>query len=139
MTGNGGGARVAPGSLGWTFLSLHGRIGRQAFWLGNLVIVMVGLVLDFGILGSIPKSVIPHSGTNRLGPFGPLVVDLVVLYPVVCVQGKRWHDRGKSAWWWLVGLIPFVGLFWIVIECGCLPGTDGANGFGQGPSRTPFG
>jgi uncharacterized membrane protein YhaH (DUF805 family) len=51
----------------------------------------------------------------------------------LCVYGKRWHDRDKSAWWILIGLIPFIGWIWVLVEVGFLKGTDGPNRFGEDP------
>jgi len=64
---------------------------------------------------------------------------MVVLYiPVVwfslALQVKRWHDRGKSGWWVLINLIPFVGGLWALVECGFLRGTEGPNQFGPDPT-----
>ena len=33
-------------ALAWFFLSLHGRVSRQEFWLGYVGIVVVALILD---------------------------------------------------------------------------------------------
>jgi len=46
---------------------------------------------------------------------------------------KRWHDRGKSGAWALLGLIPIVGWTWQGIKCGFLEGTLGPNRFGPSP------
>jgi uncharacterized membrane protein YhaH (DUF805 family) len=43
---------------------------------------------------------------------------------------KRFHDRDKTGWWVLIGLIPLIGPLWLLIELGFLKGTDGANRFG---------
>ena len=58
------------------------------------------------------------------------IVLLIVAWPMIVVQMKRWHDRSKSGWWMLTGAIPLLGFVWFVIECGCLPGTPGLNKFG---------
>jgi len=58
---------------------------------------------------------------------------LVLLWPVLAVQAKRWHDRDKSAWWVLINLIPVIGFLWSIIENGFLQGTPGPNRFGVQP------
>ena len=58
---------------------------------------------------------------------------LIALWPSLAVYAKRWHDRGKSGWWTLIILIPIVGAIWMLVECGFLKGTDGANDFGADP------
>lgn len=55
---------------------------------------------------------------------------LVILWPLLAVHTKRWHDRGRSGWWLLLGVIPAC-MFWILIECAFLRGTLGGNQFGD--------
>jgi uncharacterized membrane protein YhaH (DUF805 family) len=99
------------------FLEFDGRISRQPFWIGTLAVfganVLVGALLGRGALGAI--------------------VSLALLYPSIAVAVKRWHDRGKSGWWVLIGVIPVIGWIWTLIECGLLPGTPGANEYGPDP------
>ncbi|MCE0497666.1 MAG: DUF805 domain-containing protein [Methylacidiphilales bacterium] len=58
-----------------------------------------------------------------------LLFVLASIWPMLAVQIKRWHDRNKSGWWCLIGLVPFIGGLWVLIECGCLPGVDEGNRF----------
>ncbi|MFT6862889.1 MAG: uncharacterized membrane protein YhaH (DUF805 family), partial [Akkermansiaceae bacterium] len=51
----------------------------------------------------------------------------------LALQGKRWHDRGKSGWMILVNFIPLVGGIWALVECGFLSGTPGPNQYGPDP------
>jgi len=46
---------------------------------------------------------------------------------------KRWPDRDRTGWWALVYLIYFIGQIWVLIQCGILRGTAGANRFGKDP------
>lgn len=57
---------------------------------------------------------------------------ILYLWATYAVTAKRWHDRDKSGWWSLIGLIPF-GSIWMLVECGFLKGTDGPNRFGGHP------
>lgn len=65
------------------FLSLRGRIGRGAFWLGFGLVVAAGVAL-----GMIPAA-------------GPWLV-LPLIWPQVALHAKRLHDMGRSAWWMLL-------------------------------------
>lgn len=101
-------------------LNYEGRINRQRYWaffLLYLAGLIVASILD-AILG--------------LGLFTLLFV-LAAIYPSIIVSIKRWHDRGKSGWWILIGLIPIIGGIWAFVECGCLKGTDGPNAYGADP------
>lgn len=75
--------------------------------------------------------------TPQMSPIGSIL--MILLYvPLIwigfAVGIKRWHDRGKSGWWILIGLIPVIGGIWTFVECGCLRGTFGANRYGEDPT-----
>jgi uncharacterized membrane protein YhaH (DUF805 family) len=114
------------------YLSPQGRVGRQDWWLkyvlAFIVVSVVASVLDAS-LGLVD----PETG---YGPISIIAV-LVMLYPAIVVNIKRFHDRNKSGWWVLIVLIPFVGALWLLIECGFLRGTAGQNRFGADPVATP--
>ena len=78
----------------------------------------------------------PSSGWSAsfINPIAGFVVGIALIYFHVCVQGKRWHDRGKSAWWVLIAFIPLVGAIWVIVECGCLAGSPEPNEYGPAPA-----
>lgn len=57
---------------------------------------------------------------------------LCILWLNLSIDAKRWHDRDKSGWWMLIGLVPIIGL-WAIIEPGFLRGAEGPNQFGNDP------
>jgi len=61
------------------FFSADGRIGRQEFWIGFLILLGVGVVLNF----------IPLIGQ---------VLSIVTIWCWICLYTKRLHDMGKSGW-----------------------------------------
>ncbi len=91
-----------------------------------------------------------------------LLVNLIFLFPFFVVLARRFHDRGKGAIWTVPFLVTFAALvvadifnpaqqdfsnplilalgliyiavfLWIVVELGCLKGSQGANRFGPDP------
>ena len=96
-------------------LTYEGRFSRSQYW--AYVLVYVGVAI---VLGLISDTLLA-------------IYSLAALYPSICVSIKRWHDRDKSGWWVLIGLIPLIGAIWSLIECGCLKGSDGPNRFGEDP------
>ncbi len=109
------------------FLSPRGRIARRTWWLyGVAAMLGIGLLLNalLRIAGMAPD---PAAG----------VVTLVLLWPSLAISIKRWHDRDKSAWWVLVGLIPLIGGLWLLIENGLMRGTAGPNRYGDDPRAGP--
>jgi uncharacterized membrane protein YhaH (DUF805 family) len=124
------------------FTSLDGRLNRQKWWIGVIVLAIAEYVVFFVVamlFGSAVEADPAAAGVSanyNLGVVGGLIA-FVALLPLIwaslCLSAKRWHDRGKSAWWILIGLVPIVGGIWTLVECGFLKGTDGANQFGPDP------
>ena len=109
-----------PDDLRWLLFSFDGRIGRKTWWLWGVAAMLgLGLLLTalLGIAGVHEK---PRTA----------IVNLALLWPTLALSAKRWHDRDKSAWWLLIGLVPVVGQLWTLVENGLLAGTPGANRFG---------
>ena len=118
--------------MDWKYLltSFDGRINRAKFWAGIgmfVVLAIVAFILD-SILGTRFTSV----GGEQFGVIGMLVA-LASIYFAIALYAKRWHDRNKSGWWTLIGLIPVIGGIWLLVELGILEGTRGANQYGPDP------
>ncbi len=112
--------------MDWNYLftSFEGRINRQPFWIGTIILWVINWVaagIFFGLFGE-------NIGNILYG-----IVALIMVYPSLAIGVKRWHDRGKSGWWMLIVLVPLVGAIWYLIECGILRGTEGENRFGPDP------
>ena len=104
--------------LAHLFFQFDGRINRAKAWLGLVVIWAIEAVVG-GVWGF-------SSSLYAL-------VSLLMLWPLLAISIKRFHDRDKSGWWVLIGLIPVIGWIWLLIELGFLPGTDGPNQYGPDP------
>ncbi len=76
-----------------------------------------------------------YFGGGVLGFLIWLIVYPSTAYLGLALNAKRWHDRNKSGWWSLLGLIPVLGLFLIVFELGCYKGTSGPNKYGPDPNH----
>jgi uncharacterized membrane protein YhaH (DUF805 family) len=70
-----------------------------------------------------------QSRTERRAFQGHLAYWVALVLGVI-VYIKRFHDRDKSGWWVLIGLIPIIGAIWLPIELGFLKGTPRPNRFG---------
>ena len=104
-------------------LDPRGRISRRSWWL-YAVALMLGLGLLLHALLGIARV--------RLETAEQLV-NLVLLWPVLALSIKRWHDRDQSGWWVLVVLVPVVGWLWALWCNGVLRGSAGPNRFGADP------
>lgn len=108
-------------SLRRLLFGFDGRIGRRTWWLWG-----VGAMLGLGLYATVLLRV---AGVSAIYAEG--VVNLLLVWPAVALSAKRWHDRGKSAWWVVVALIPVIGWVWMVIENGCLRGDPLGNRYGE--------
>ena len=132
--------QVSRAWLVWYLFSFHGRIGRGGYW--AYVLGSVVLLSSLALGGAwVTQALSDKPGTDGLLAtpasiaFTLFMVALIVIYlwSGYAVLAKRWHDRGKSGWWSLIGLIPYIGGIWILVECGLLKGTAGANRYGGDP------
>ncbi len=107
-------------SLLQIYFSLQGRVNRKTYWLL--------LILPMFMLGFISAILVPYFPDYY---WIDSLITLLVLWPNIAVQVKRWHDRDKSGWWVLIGLIPIVGFIWALIENGFLAGDPSWNQYGE--------
>lgn len=110
----------------YLFTSFDGRINRGKFWAG------VGVLLAIGIVAQIIDAMLGTMGESGFGVIGVIVM-LASIYPALALYAKRWHDRDKSGWWSLIGVVPIIGAIWLIVELGILEGTRGANQYGSDP------
>lgn len=101
------------------YADFEGRARRTEYWMFFLVNVLISIVV--GVVGRIIH--VPIIGS---------LYGLAVLVPGLAVGARRLHDTGKSAWWWLVGLIPFIGWIWLIVLF-AIPGDAGSNQYGADP------
>lgn len=130
---------VAPkATIKETLLGFSGRIPRRTYWLWSIVsaLVLYAILIPVMIFTA-PAETAASSNPEGISPIATITM-LILYIPMVWIglalQIKRWHDRGKSGWWCLIGLIPIVGAIWAFIEVGCLRGTLGANEYGEDPT-----
>lgn len=124
--------RLSWQRLTWLFFSLDGRATRSDFWAGVFVFFAIFVIL--AIPRSIATSMLYYADGNMIRgalegflEISNLIQFVLYAWMAVVVGVKRFHDRDKSGWWMLIGLIPAVGLFWLLVELGFLAGTPGPN------------
>lgn len=109
--------------LNQLLFQFDGRINRAKFWIGAVI-----LYVAFGIIVALFISIDNGAARTVLG-----LLYVALIWPGLAVQIKRWHDRDKSGWWVLIGLIPIIGGLWALVETGFLEGTKGPNQYGPDP------
>lgn len=114
------------------YADFRGRARRREYWMFTLVNAIIAFVLGLidGVMG-----LNLGDGSQPVGLLG-LIYSLVVLVPGLAVSVRRLHDTGRSGWWLLIGLIPFVGaivlLIFTVSDSQPGPNRWGPNPKGQG-------
>jgi uncharacterized membrane protein YhaH (DUF805 family) len=103
----------------------NGRSRRLEYWiflLVNMVIVCALTAVEamMGVAVGSPQSALT------------ILYGLFVFIPELAVSVRRLHDTGRTGWWLLIGLIPFVG--WIVLLVFSFQDSQpGENRFGPNP------
>ena len=97
--------------------SSHGRINRTTYWIYSILIAVLFIVIEN----------YEYEIYEVFEYFW--ILYLLILYPTIMIQVKRWHDRNKSGYWILINLIPVVGI-WALIENGFLQGDNVENNYG---------
>ncbi|WP_452223607.1 DUF805 domain-containing protein [Lacinutrix chionoecetis] len=110
------------------YANFEGRARRQEYWMFTLinVLIIIALAIVSGILVGVteePAFMIIYA-----------LYALAVLIPGLAVSVRRLHDQGKSGWYYLVSLIPFVGGIWLLVLM-ATEGDYGPNEYGPDPKK----
>ena len=103
------------------YTNFSGRSSRSEYWWAFLFIFIIAIAI--GIIGGLFGETISLILTG--------LFYIVILLPSISVAVRRLHDTDKSGWFFLIGLIPLIGLILIVFYC--TKGTAGPNRFGPDP------
>lgn len=103
------------------YAAFEGRARRKEFWffmLFFIILSIIAAVID-GVIGL---------------PILSIVVFLGLVLPSISVSIRRLHDTGRSGWWYLLSLIPIVGLVLIVFFC--FDSQAETNAYGPNPKAS---
>lgn len=114
------------------YITFSGRAARSEYWwfaLFNVVVATVIGLVEGGGSGHMGGGGMMYS--YNAGIIGTLW-SLGNLLPGLALAVRRLHDKDRSGWWLLIGIIPLIGwivlLYWYVTK-----GTEGSNRFGPDP------
>lgn len=99
------------------YADFNGRARRSEFWFWWLFTFIVGVVL-----GCIPV----------IGWIIGWIISIALIIPSWAVGARRLHDTGRSGWWQLLQLLPFVGII-ILIVFWVQDSNAGENEYGANP------
>lgn len=132
-TAHGEDACAAPSDMTWqragaciwhSPLSFSGRMGRDVFWLGLVAVQLVVLlsIIAAGISFFCVMTLFVAISAYTLLAWPPVIFSFVMIGAIIILVAanmlvllsmsvRRLHDTGRSGWWFLVSLIPVVGMF----------------------------
>lgn len=102
------------------YAEFKGRARRKEYWMFTLFNIVISLAIGFteGFVG----------GSGMIG----LIYTLGVLLPSLGVVIRRLHDTGRSGWWFLISLLPIIGLIVLLVFL-VLDSEEGENAYGPNP------
>jgi uncharacterized membrane protein YhaH (DUF805 family) len=114
-----------------------GRIGRLQWWLAQLVAIPVIILVSLGVIAPFAHDAMSDDSAIDNTRLSVILIVLAVVALIgwinIASTVKRFHDRGKSGFWFLIVFVPYVGAIWQLVECGFLAGSSGTNGYGPPP------
>ena len=107
-----------------------GRASRKEFWYFVLLNILAYYLLW------IVDVVIGWPDSREEGYIGVLgsIFTVAILIPTVAVSVRRLHDTNRSGWWFLLGLIPLIGIIFLVFMV--QDSQSGENQYGPNPKAT---
>jgi uncharacterized membrane protein YhaH (DUF805 family) len=135
------------------YADFSGRSRRMEYWmfaLFNIIVLLAagGLMLAGGLtLADLDESNVAEPNLGPLfwvGAVAGVIFFLGSFIPGIAVTVRRFHDRDMSGWWVLgfavLSNLPYVGLLASIVELviTALPGTRGANRYGEDPMNPEF-
>lgn len=93
------------------YAQFSGRASRREFWGFALFSVVAALAILFvaGIMLEIDEDL----SIVLVNLYWIFVIALYI--PSLSVSVRRLHDTGKSGWWNLISVIPFIGQIWLIV------------------------
>jgi uncharacterized membrane protein YhaH (DUF805 family) len=122
----GGGGAAPPRSLVEAiqvclskYVDFKGRASRSEYWWFFLFVMLASIAV------SIPLAFVSETAST----VAQIVVSLAFILPGLAAAVRRLHDTDRSGWWYLIGLVPLIGIIVLIVFL-CQKGTPGPNRFG---------
>lgn len=118
----------------------NGRARRKEYWgftlfayLLSMIPVIGGLVIAAIVDPSMESSEAAIPLGIGFGVFGLMMLFMII--PSITVSVRRLHDVGMSGWLYLLGFVPFGGIFLFVVAL--MPSQQQTNQYGSIPTPRP--
>lgn len=95
------------------YATFNGRATRSEYWWSYLFTVLVNIVLSIIVYSMFNDD--PDGSLAIIGLFS--IVSIIFILPSIAIAVRRLHDTGRSGLFYLFILIPFIGMFILIIFC----------------------
>lgn len=112
------------------YAQFSGRASRREFW--GFTLFATGAVVAILFVAWIMFEINESLGSIFSLLYWLFVIALVI--PHLSVGVRRLHDTGKSGWWNLISVIPFIGQIWLIVLC-CEASVNEDNQWGGLPEN----
>ena len=116
------------------FNNFSGRARRKEYWMYTLIympILFLAMFADNALGTTFQMDVMGQSVDIGYG-WIYVIVALLHFLPSLSVVVRRLHDVGKSGWFYLIILIPLIGIIWMLVLL-VSNGNVGENKYGADP------
>lgn len=112
----------------------EGRATRMEFWMFMLFYILVALGIGF-VLGIVMT--LAEYNESEIDHVSSVVSNIYILFmvlPSISLCVRRLHDINLSGWYYLISLIPLIGIIYLFIIA-LVDGTLGDNKYGDDPKN----
>jgi len=117
------------------YINFKGRARRKEYWMFTLVyvIILMGCTALDNMLGTVFMMDGGALGEISMGyGWAYTICGLAHFLPALSLVVRRLHDVGKSGWFYLIILIPLIGIIWLLVLY-CTEGQKQDNKWGPDP------
>ena len=117
------------------YINFKGRARRKEYWMFTLVyvIILMGCTALDNMFGTVFMMDGGALGEISMGyGWAYTICGLAHFLPALSLVVRRLHDVGKSGWFYLIILIPLIGIIWLLVLC-CTEGQKQDNKWGPDP------
>ena len=129
------------------YFQFSGRAPRREFWYFVLFTMILSFLIAtlgqmLGLLHMIPIEIPSVSDTGEITNIvqnipiniAQMGFGLFLMIPSLAISIRRLHDIGKSGWWYLIILIPFIGVL-ILLAFFVMGSEQNENQYGEFPTN----
>jgi len=110
------------------YANFEGRARRSEYWYFTLFSFLISIA--FSVL-----TVILGSTIGGIVSIISMIFSLAIFVPSIALGVRRLHDIGKPGWWFLIILIPLIGII-VLIVFFVTDSQPGTNMYGPNPKNS---